>query len=123
MIGARRLAPSCCCERCSASMRSLNAASFQGILPAPSHAAARPRRTTSSRSTTPLPPPGDAARAGEQVFEVHLPLEGGAAPFGSGSDLLVDRLAPAQVLLLFQEDVLQDAHGGSVADRVGDGEV
>src|SRR5437667_11868474 len=104
MMGARRLAPSCCCERCSASMRALNAASFHGILPAPSHGAARSRRTTSSRSTTPLPSPSDATRASEQVFEVHLPFQGGAAPFRGGSHLLVDRLTPAQVLLLFEED-------------------
>ena len=39
---------------------------------------------------------------------------------GGVGELFVDRLAPAHVLFLFEEDVVQDADGRRVADLVGD---
>src|SRR5690606_23691708 len=63
---------------------------------------------------------GDAARADQQVLELHLPLEGGVPRFGRLRELLVQRLPPAQVLLLLEQDQVEDARGRPVADRVGD---
>src|SRR5829696_357492 len=66
---------------------------------------------------------GDAAGLRQELLQVHLPLQRLAAARGRIGELLVEGLAPLQVFLFFEEDVVEDAHGGSVADGVGDGEV
>ena len=49
---------------------------------------------------------------------MHLPLQGGPPLLRRVGHLLVDGLAPADVALLLQQDVLQDADGGAVRHRV-----
>lgn len=52
-----------------------------------------------------------------------LPLHRLAAAGGGVGAFFVEGLAPFEVLLLLEEDMAEDAHGGAVADVVGDGEV
>src|SRR5689334_5375641 len=76
-----------------------------------------PKRRTFIRCS---PPAGDTAALHQQVLQLHLPLKRLAAPRRRVGHLFVDGLAPANVLFFFQQDVVEDAHGGRVRNLVRD---